>query len=163
MMTDHRDFRTALGRFVTGVTVITTLDAQGAPVGLTANSFNSVSLDPPMVLWSLARSSRNLAVFSEASHYAVNVLASDQRHLSDRFARPVADRFAGVDWRAGRGGVPVLSGVTATFECRNTTRVDGGDHVVFLGAVEAFEGCDREPLIYHAGRYATPSYEIFSA
>ncbi|MBB99789.1 MAG: flavin reductase [Rhodobacteraceae bacterium] len=158
MMTHHRDFRAALGRFATGVTIVTTLDGDGRPVGLTANSFNSVSLDPPMVLWSLARTSRNLAIFERATHYAINVLASDQRALSDRFARPVENRFAGVDWRAGLGGVPVLDGVTAVFECSHATRVQGGDHIVFLGQVEAFDARDREPLLYHGGRYATPCY-----
>lgn len=158
MMSDHRSFRSALGRFVTGVTIVTTLDEAGRPVGLTANSFNSVSLDPPMVLWSLARKSQNLAVFERSRHYAVNILASDQRALSDRFARPVADRFAGVSWQLGQCGVPVLAGVTAVFECLNATRVEGGDHLVFLGKVEAFDHADREPLLYHSGRYATPSY-----
>ncbi len=158
MMSDHRSFRNALGRFVTGVTIVTTLDGAGRPVGLTANSFNSVSLDPPMVLWSLALRSRNLPVFEAARHFAVNILASDQRALSDRFARPVADRFAGVAWRPGQSGVPVLDGVTAVFECINESRVAGGDHLVFLGRVRAFEHFDREPLIYHSGRYATPDY-----
>lgn len=158
MMTHHREFRAALGRFATGVTIVTTLDGDGRPVGLTANSFNSVSLDPPMVLWSLARTSRNLGIFERATHYAINVLASDQRALSDRFARPVENRFAGVDWRAGLGGVPVLDGVTAVFECSHATRVPGGDHIVFLGQVEAFDARDREPLLYHGGRYATPCY-----
>lgn len=158
MMSDHRSFRNALGRFVTGVTIVTTLDEAGRPVGLTANSFNSVSLDPPMVLWSLALRSQNRPVFETARHYAVNILASDQHALSDRFARPVADRFAGVSWRAGHCGVPVLDGVTAVFECMNDTRMEGGDHLVFLGRVEAFDHFDKEPLIYHSGRYATPDY-----
>lgn len=158
MMSDHRSFRNALGRFVTGVTIVTTLDEAGCPVGLTANSFNSVSLDPPMVLWSLSLRSQNLPVFEAARHYAVNILASDQRALSDRFARPVADRFAGVAWRPGQSGVPVLDGVTAVFECINESRVEGGDHLVFLGRVRAFDHFDREPLIYHSGRYATPDY-----
>lgn len=160
MSTDHRSLRRALGRFVTGVTIVTTVDASGRPVGLTANSFSSVSLDPPMVLWSLARSSRNMAAFEGAEHYAVNILASDQTDLSNRFARPAQDRFQGVDWHLGVCGVPVLADVTAVFECRNSTRVDGGDHVVFLGEIKAFDHADREPLIYHGGRYATPHYGI---
>ncbi|MCA1299776.1 flavin reductase family protein [Stappia indica] len=163
MSTDHRSLRNALGRFVTGVTIVTTVDASGRPVGLTANSFNSVSLDPPMVLWSLARTSRNMATFEGAGHYAINILASDQTGLSNRFARPEQDRFERVDWQMGACGVPVLAGVTAVFECRNSTRVDGGDHVVFLGQVEAFDHADREPLIYHGGRYATPHYGISSS
>lgn len=155
-----RRFRDALGRFATGVTIVTTLDPAGRPVGLTANSFNSVSLDPPMVLWSLARRSRNLAVFERCGRYAINILALDQRQLADRFARPVEDRFAGVDWAPGVCGMPLLAGVTAAFECLNETRVDGGDHVVFLGRVEAFDEADRTPLLFHSGRYAGPSYAL---
>ncbi|SRR5690606_27109667 len=154
MMIDARNFRDALGRFATGVTIVTTLDHDGRPVGLTANSFNSVSLDPPMVLWSLSRRSQNLAVFERAERYAVNVLAVDQRELSDRFARSVDDRFAGVSWRPGTGGVPVLADVAAVFECENETRVAGGDHMIFLGRVAAFSHDERQPLIYHGGRYA---------
>lgn len=157
---DAGRFRAALGRFVTGVTIVTTLDDAGRPVGLTANSFNSVSLDPPMVLWSLARRSRNLALFEEARHYAINILAADQHGLSDRFARPAEDRFADVDWTPGVCGMPVIAGVTAVFECRNETRVEGGDHIVFLGRVEAFEEADRVPLIFHSGRYARPHYAV---
>ena len=155
--TDTRSFRDALGRFATGVTIVTTLDADGRPIGLTANSFNAVSLDPPMVLWSLARRSVNLPAFVAAGHFAVNVLAADQRALGERFARPVDDRFAGVEWEAGTAGVPVLAGATASFECATETRVDGGDHVVFLGRVARFRHADKEPLIYHAGRYGTPA------
>lgn len=155
--TDVQSFRNALGRFATGVTIVTTLDAAGRPVGLTANSFNSVSLDPPLVLWSLARRSANLPAFEAAGRFAVNVLAADQRDLSDRFARPVEDRFAGVDWQAGAAGIPVLAGATACFECTTDNRIDGGDHVIFLGRVDRFHHADREPLIYHAGRYSTPA------
>lgn len=157
MTTDVASFRNALGRFATGVTIVTTLDPTGRPVGLTANSFNSVSLDPPLVLWSLARRSLNLRIFLDAGHFAVNVLAADQRRLSDRFARPADDRFAGVDWEAGTAGVPVLAGATASFECATDSLVDGGDHVIFLGRVARCRHADKEPLIYHAGRYSTPA------
>lgn len=157
MTADVRGLRDALGRFATGVTVVTTLDAAGRPVGLTANSFNSVSLDPPMVLWSLARRSLNLRIFLDAGHFAVNVLAADQRDLSDRFAKPAGDRFAGVDWEAGTAGVPVFPGTVASFECATDSRIDGGDHVIFLGRVARFRHADKEPLIYHAGRYSTPA------
>ncbi|WP_210260121.1 flavin reductase family protein [Hongsoonwoonella zoysiae] len=149
-------FREALGRFATGVTIVTALDGAGRPVGLTANSFNSVSLDPPMVLWSLAARSRNLDVFRQASHFAINILAADQRYLSDRFARPVEDRFADVEWEEGIAGVPLISGTTAVFQCENETRVPAGDHVVFLGKVVAFGHDEKEPLIFHAGRYTIP-------
>lgn len=151
---DTTTFRRALGRFVTGVTVVTTRDADGRPVGLTANSFSSVSLDPPLVLWSLSRRSANLAVFEAAGHFAVNVLAADQTALSERFARPSHDRFAGVDWTEGVGGAPVVAGCAATFECRTESRHEGGDHVIFLGRVERFDHAERVPLAFHGGRYA---------
>lgn len=154
---DLRDLRDALGRFATGVTIVTTLDLAGRPIGLTANSFNSVSLDPPIVLWSLARRSLNLRSFLDAGHFAVNVLAADQQALSDRFAKPACDRFAGVDWEAGTAGVPVLPGAVASFECATDNLVEGGDHVIFLGRVARFRHADKEPLIYHAGRYGTPA------
>ncbi len=154
-MSDPIAFRMALGRFVTGVTVVTTLDEADAPIGLTANSFNSVSLDPPLVLWSLSRRSINLPVFERASHFAINVLSVDQKHLSDRFARPVEDRFRDVDWRPGAGGAPVLGGCAAVFECASEQRYEGGDHVIFIGRVERFDHENRVPLAYHAGGYAT--------
>lgn len=154
-MSDPVAFRMALGRFVTGVTVVTTLDAAGAPIGLTANSFNSVSLDPPLVLWSLSRRSINLPVFEAASHFAVNVLSIDQKHLSDRFARPVEDRFRDVEWTPGAGGVPVLRDCAAVFECASHERYEGGDHVIFIGRVERFDHQNRVPLAFHAGGYAT--------
>jgi 4-hydroxyphenylacetate 3-hydroxylase, reductase component len=157
-MTNPTAFRTALGRFVTGVTVVTTRDADGEPVGLTANSFNSVSLDPPLVLWSLARRSRSLAAFESASHFAVNVLSIEQKAISDRFARPSDDRFDGVDWFPGAGGAPVLKGCAAVFECLSEQRYEGGDHVIFLGRVERFDHENRVPLAYHAGGYATTAH-----
>ncbi|WP_425402956.1 flavin reductase family protein [Hwanghaeella sp.] len=155
---DTGAFRTALGQFATGVTIVTTRDATGAPIGLTANSFNSVSLDPPLILWSLARKSINLAVFEASPHFAINILAADQKLLSDRFARPVADRFESVDWCEGAGGVPVIEGSLASFECAAHRQLDGGDHVIFLGRVLRFRAAaaenDKEPLVYYAGRYA---------
>lgn len=157
MMVDRQQFRRALGRFVTGVTIVTARDEGAKPVGLTVNSFNSVSLDPPIVLWSLARKSLNLPVFEAARHFAINVLARDQRQLSERFSQPLADRFEGVDWASGAGGVPVLAGTTAVFECESENRVEAGDHVIFLGRVISFRHADKEPLIFHAGRYVMPA------
>lgn len=106
-------------------------------MGLTANSFNSVSLSPPLVLWSLARSAGSMPVFSRGSHYAINILAADQKDLAQRFATRDIDRFAGVAWREGAGGAPVLEGVAAVFECANRSQYEEGDHVIFVGEVEA--------------------------
>ncbi len=151
---DAKAFRTALGSFATGVTVITAQGPDGRPVGLTANSFNSVSLDPPMVLWSLARQARSLPAFQAATHWAVHVLAADQEALSNRFARSGEDKFAGLVLAHGLGGVPLLDGCAARFECRNAFQHEGGDHLIFVGEVLAFERAEREPLLFHAGRYA---------
>ena len=151
---DVRAFRQALGAFVTGVTIVTTLDADGQPAGLTANSFNSVSLDPPMVLWSLALESANLEAFRQASHWAVHVLASGQEHLSIQFASRTHNRFAGVTTTPGPAGIPLLDGYAARFICSAAFEHDGGDHAIFLGRVEAFERTTRTPLVYHQGRYA---------
>lgn len=151
-----QEFRAALGMFATGVTIVTARTAEGAVVGLTANSFNSVSLDPPLVLWSLARAAASLPVFSTGSHYAINVLAADQKALAERFALRGLDRFAGVAFDEGAGGAPLLHGAAATFECFNRSRYEEGDHVIFVGEVER---CTRRdgamPLLFHGGRYYT--------
>ena len=157
MMTDAKDFRAALSAFATGVTVVTTLDGQGGGVGLTANSFTSVSLTPPLILWSLARSSRSLIAFEHCDHFAIHVLARHQRDLSDRFARGGQEKFAGLTLERGPGGIPLLPAYAARFVCRNTYRYDGGDHVIFVGEVVEFDGSAREPLVFHGGRYATAS------
>ncbi len=151
-----RDFRAALGMFATGVTIVTARDTQGGPVGLTANSFNSVSLSPPLVLWSLARSAGSMPAFERGSHYAINILAADQRALAERFAGKAVDRFEGLAFREGAGGAPILDGSAAVFECFNRSRYEEGDHVIFVGEVER---CRRragaQPLIFHGGRYFT--------
>ena len=151
-----RQFRAALGMFATGVTIVTARDADGAPVGLTANSFNSVSLDPPLVLWSLSREAGTMPHFSRGSHYAINILSAEQRDLAERFSRREADRFAGVAFREGRAGAPILEGAAAVFECFNRSRYAEGDHVIFVGEVEH---CERregaQPLIFHGGRFFT--------
>jgi flavin reductase (DIM6/NTAB) family NADH-FMN oxidoreductase RutF/DNA-binding MarR family transcriptional regulator len=153
---DARRFRSALGAFATGVTIVTTRDASGRDVGLTANSFNSVSLDPPMVLWSLAKSARSLPAFLAATHFAVHVLAADQEELSLRFSAGDRERFAGLDLERGAAQVPLLRGCSARFQCRTAFRHEGGDHVIFVGAVDSFAQSDRLPLIFHGGRYALP-------
>lgn len=150
---DRRDFRRALGQFATGVAVITTRAIDGRKVGLTANSFSSVSLDPPLVLWSLVRQSPTLADFSGASHFAINVLAANQHHLSRQFSTPQPDKFSGVDCVEGTARVPLLNGVIARFVCRNVRQYDGGDHVIFIGEVEKYERFDGEPLVFHSGYY----------
>ena len=151
-----QEFRAALGTFATGVTIVTALTPEGRPIGLTANSFNSVSLDPPLVLWSLAREAGSMPHFARGSHYAVHILAADQRELAERFSRKEADRFAGVAFREGSAGVPIIEGAAAVFECFNRSRYSEGDHVIFVGEVEHCEWRDgAQPLIYHGGRYFT--------
>jgi 3-hydroxy-9,10-secoandrosta-1,3,5(10)-triene-9,17-dione monooxygenase reductase component len=150
---DARAFRAALGEFVTGVTIITTCDADGTPTGLTANSFNSVSLDPPMVLFSLGLDSTSLNAFRQASWWAVHVLAADQEALSTQFARRDTAKFEGVAYSPGPGGVPLLEGFSARFVCRSAFEYEGGDHAIFLGEVRQFEQAGRPPLVYHKGRY----------
>lgn len=158
-MSDEREarsrrFRTALGAFATGVTIVTTRDGEGRDVGLTANSFNSVSLDPPMVLWSLARNALSLPVFLAASHFAVHVLAADQEDLSLRFAARGSEKFSGLDLERGVARIPLLRGCSARFQCRTTFRHEAGDHIIFVGEVEAFDHSDREELLFHRGRYS---------
>jgi flavin reductase (DIM6/NTAB) family NADH-FMN oxidoreductase RutF len=151
-----QDFRAALGMFATGVTIVTARDATGALVGLTANSFNSVSLQPPLVLWSLARSAGSMPAFEQGSHYAINILAAEQHTLAERFAGKRAGRFDGVDFRVGVNGAPVLAGAAAVFECFNRSRYSEGDHVIFVGEVERCEQrAGATPLIFHGGRYFT--------
>ena len=151
---DVRSFRNALGAFTTGVTIVTTRDAAGHDVGLTVNSFNSVSLEPPLVLWSLARSSGSLASFVEAEFFAVHILGARQEALSNRFARRGTDKFAGIELARGHGGVPLLDGCSARFECRTAYRHEGGDHEIFVGEVLTFEHFDAPPLVFQKGGYA---------
>ncbi|MGJ8528527.1 flavin reductase family protein [Maritalea sp.] len=157
-MTNVRKFRDALGKFATGVAVVTTLNENADPIGVTVNSFSSVSLDPPLVLWSLTNRSPNLEIFQRASHFVINILASDQEHVSNQFARPVEDRFANVECKAGIGGVPVLSGTLACFECENAWATEGGDHTVFFGKVLNYDEADLAPLLFFSGKYGTASH-----
>jgi flavin reductase (DIM6/NTAB) family NADH-FMN oxidoreductase RutF/DNA-binding MarR family transcriptional regulator len=150
---DPRAFRRALGQFGTGVAVITAA-AQDELVGTTVNSFASVSLEPPLVLWSLRKESRSLAKFLSASHFAVNVLASHQVELSAHFARSGLEKFGACDWRPGAGGAPLFEGVAAQFECRREGEHDGGDHVILVGLVEYYRAFDRAGLLFAQGRYA---------
>jgi len=151
----HRDaFREALGSFATGVTIATTLDTAGEPVGVTASSFNSVSLDPPMVLWSLAKDSQSRTAFEDSGHFAIHVLAASQEDLSNRFASRGADKFGGMDWARGKLGSPIFTRHAALFECETRHLYDGGDHIIMVGEVVEFEARDEAPLLFHGGRYA---------
>lgn len=150
---DPRELRNLLGQFATGVTVITTRTTDGRNVGMTANSFSSVSLDPPLVLWSIARNAPSLADYLSCGHFAINVLGADQHDISGRFARPAPDKFSGVAFKAGEAGVPLLDGVIATLVCRNVTQYEGGDHLIFLGQIEHYRHGGGDPLVFHGGQY----------
>ena len=147
--------RGALGRFATGVTIITCVDpATGERVGLTANSFSALSLEPPLVLWSLRRASASLAAFELSPHFAINVLAEAQADLSRRFASgKEPDKFGAGQWSEGVGGVPVLGGSTAVFECERVSAQVAGDHVLFVGRVLRLADAALPPLLFHGGRY----------
>lgn len=148
------EFRTALGMFATGVTIVTGRAANGGLVGLTANSFNSVSMSPPLVLWSLSQSAASLEAFSTGSHYAINILSSDQQDLARLFSTKGVDRFAGVAYHLGKAGAPLIDGATATFECFNRSRYEEGDHVIFVGEVErCWHNASASPLLYHGGKF----------
>ncbi|WP_205791198.1 flavin reductase family protein [Burkholderia sp. Ac-20353] len=151
---DPAQLRAAFGQFPTGVTVITTRAADGRKVGLTANSFSSLSLDPPLVLWSLRKAAPSCADFVASTHFAINILAHDQIDLSRRFATPHADKFDGVlHVASGAGGVPCLEGASARFVCRNVSQYEGGDHLIFIGRIEQFDAFGKAPLVFHAGQY----------
>ncbi|MFN4062735.1 flavin reductase family protein [Parazoarcus communis] len=161
-MIDPRQFRNALGHFATGVTIVTTRDAQGEPVGVTVNSFASVSLEPPLVLWSLAKKSWSLAAFEHNPNFAIHVLASDQQSLSDRFARAGTDKFADLDTANGLGNIPLLPNCAAVFQCTVEHRYDGGDHLILVGRVQDFSTTEHPPLLFYRGRYAAPEPETLS-
>ncbi len=150
---DRRDFRRALGQFATGVTVVTARASDGRKVGVTVNSFSSVSLNPPLILWSLSRQAQSFADFAGCTHFVVNVLEAKQHHLSRQFSTPVADKYAGVEFAEGKGGIPMLNGALAHFVCRKVKQYDGGDHVILLGEVEEYKYGEGEPLVFHSGRY----------
>ena len=153
---DSAHFRHALSQFATGVTVITTRLADGTFRGLTASSFNSVSLEPPLVLWSLGAGANSLPIFSGNSHYVINVLAAGQQELALRFSRrSEANPFEGVEYELSRTGLPILKGVSAWFECHNRSRYPEGDHVIFVGEVEDCAVQPQAGLLFHGGRFGT--------
>lgn len=153
---DPRGFRKALGCFPTGVCLVTTMDPGGRPAGMTINSFTSVSLDPPMVLWSLSRAAASAPVFREAEYFAINVLATGDEELAAHFAQQSADKFAAFAERftAGLGGAPLLEGAAAIFECHTRHRNYGGDHIILVANVERYRQSELSPLVFHRGRYA---------
>ncbi len=153
---DPRQLRNALGRFATGVTVITTQTPAGKLEGLTANSFSALSLDPPLVLWSIRLSAPSLPGFLAAGGFAVNVLAADQRKLAADFATASVDKFADVPFAIGQRGYPLLPGSIAVFECQTENTIEGGDHLIFIGRVVAAAYRDGEPLVFSGGEYCVP-------
>ena len=154
---DPRELRDAFGEFMTGVTIITTVDADGEPHGLTANSFSSVSLDPPMAMFSLGRASSTFEAFEAGNGFVFHILADDQRDLSMQFASKGIDKFDGVATRPGYNGIPVVEGALATFECSQAHVYEGGDHLILVGLIEAFSMGDRDrpALGYFRGSYVT--------
>lgn len=151
---DTEGLRHALGQFATGVTIVTTAGPDDEPIGVTANSFNSVSLDPPLVLWSLMNASLSRPNFESAAHFCVHILAASQEELSQRFAARSRNKFSGLKWVRGVGSVPMLEEYVARFQCRMTNQYPVGDHIVFVGEVLHFDKTDKRPLVFHGGRYA---------
>lgn len=152
---DSKEFRRALGSFPTGVAIITTRDFEGEPAGLTCNSFSSVSLDPPLVLWSLRKASKSIDIFRAAPSFAINVLAEDQDHLSQRFATSsIVQKFEGVRWTTGYSDLPLIEQCVARFQCSTFAQHDAGDHIIFIGRVEKFEVVrEEDPLVFYKGAY----------
>jgi flavin reductase (DIM6/NTAB) family NADH-FMN oxidoreductase RutF len=153
---DQQALRSALGCFATGIAVVTTRGGDGLPVGLTVNSFNSVSLDPPLILWSISLSAPSLPAFRDHDGFAVNILAADQAEICMQFARGAEDKFSGVGWREGRFGVPLIEGAVAQFECSTHARHPGGDHEIYLGRVVGLSASDTPPLVIWRGSFAMP-------
>ena len=151
---DSTRLRQALGQFATGITVIATRDEQEHFIGLTVNSFNSVSLEPPLILWSLSKRSRYLATFRQCSHYSISVLAAHQQDISQRFSTRHADRFQQVPHHVTELGLPLINNACAHFECRNRHQYEEGDHVIFIGLVEHCSAQGGEPLLYFNSGYA---------
>ncbi len=154
---DPKNFRNALGMFATGVTIVTVRAEDGSALGITANSFNSVSLQPPMVLWSLAKNARSLPVFSASAHWNVHILSNEQEALSNRFARAGENKFGGLVLDESINGAPLIRDCSARFQCRTAFQYDGGDHVIFVGEVIDYDSSGRPPLLYVTGGYALAS------
>ena len=158
-MSDHKELRHALGQFATGVAIVTASDKVSSQVGLTINSFTSVSLDPPIVSWSLARNANTLEVFRQSSYFAIHVLAEKQRELSRRFAKKIANKFEGVSLEFNHYQLPLFSEYASRFICKKYCTFIIGDHVVFTGLVESFSTQDHPPLLFINGNYASLANE----
>ena len=156
-MIDQTSFRRCLGKFATGVTVVTCSDKDGRPCGITANSFSSVSLEPPLILWNIAKVSRSLGAFLEASHFAINILSSRQRDLSHHFAMTDHTLFDGVTYTLSENNVPLLPDTLACLQCRTQKTYDAGDHHIIIGEVCSSTSTDLEPLIFFGGDYSSLS------
>ena len=152
-MIEMKAFRRCLGKFATGVTVITCADDDGRPYGITANSFSSVSLDPALILWNIAKVSNSLDAFLAAEHFAINILAADQEYLSAHFAQSDHTLFDAIETTGSAENVPLLPGALALFECRTREIHDCGDHHIIIGEVSRFESTDADPLLFFGGRY----------
>jgi flavin reductase (DIM6/NTAB) family NADH-FMN oxidoreductase RutF len=150
---DSRNFCQVCGKFATGITVATVLDADGAPHGMTANSFTSVSLNPPLILFCVDNDCNLLGLFRNHSHFGINILAEGQEALSNRFARRGEDRFSAVEWEPGATGVPLIPGALGHLECALVEAVSAGDHYIFIGEVVRCECREGEPLVYYGSRY----------
>ncbi|PYG31020.1 flavin reductase family protein [Pelagimonas varians] len=152
---DPKDLRDTFGQFATGVTVITTIAENGAPVGLAANSFTSISLDPALVAWSLALTAPSLSAFRNHGHFAINILCEDSVDLAMNFSRPSDNKFADVNWCHGVNDVPVLTRAATVIECETVNQIPGGDHVIFIGSVKRYKSvAGKSPLLFHKGAFA---------
>lgn len=156
----EEEFRRALSVFPTGVAVITTRAEDGTPVGMTANSFASVSLDPPLVLWSLRLAAASYNAYRDGRRFAVNMLSADQKALSRQFASPLTNRFTGVPYTHGIDGVPLIEGCAAALECRQHQLIIAGDHAIIIGEVLRLTHSNRVPLLYAQGQYGMPRSRI---
>lgn len=145
----QEEFKKALGNYPTGVTVVTTFDKEDKPVGLTVNSFASVSIDPLLVLWSIDKKSKSLANFTRAENFAVNILASDQEKLCFLFSSKEVDRFAQCEWRRSENHLPVLANTASVLECETVQQIEAGDHIILIGKVRDIKNYDKAPLLYH--------------
>jgi len=151
---DPRELRDVLGNFATGVAVVTSIGDAGKPVGMTINSFSSVSLDPPLVLWSIGLNTPSRGAYATHPSFAINIMCADSKDVSLHFAKPSDDKFEGVDWTPGHDGVPVLTSALATLECRVQDRIISGDHEIYIGRVMCIDQQEGDPLLFHKGKFA---------